>query len=277
MPIKRNFFVALFLGLSQVFIDPCSAQDNATASAGTAGQDCKSAWIQGIDVGSCNCVSGTSSTCKPCALGQCGQTALSSSSHLNPKACGQGCVDANMDCDSCYIWFDQVCTCVKAGTCKTSWTPTSTNPAWVLLPAGDLISTTQLMPGILELNSDEPWQFGQSQYSRKSQALAINSVFRRTQEQIHVHVCPANTMTQGVLDNLNPANFQKMSQVNGYPWLCRAAAFPIKDVTYDIQAQIKNPMFCKDYIGAAVVDDNKGRTWACVTTDAQGTQAIFCK
>lgn len=265
MNFKENIFILLLLSLIQVNIEPCSAQENAT-------QNCKSEWIATLNVGSCTCVSGKDPKCQSCPL-QCGGNSFS-----KLIDCGKGCSDTNMACDSCFIWFDQVCNCVKSGNCQHS----PTTPAWMLLAPGTpdaVISTTQQMSGILELNSDVPWDWGQSILSRRSQALVINSVLRRSQEQIHIHVCQALQSMQTKLGTLRHQDFQKMTAVpNDHALLCRAEqdeATPITRVMADIQQQIASAA-CKDYVGAAVVVDDHNRAWACVTTDTRLTQDAFC-
>jgi hypothetical protein len=208
-------------------------------------------------------------------MGQCNIAGLHSVSKL--KACDQGCIDANQPCDNCFLWFNSLCKCQKNGNCPTF----TSNPEWVKIASGKLISTTQKTPGILELQSEAPWQYGQSDLDRQNKALTINSVKTRTEEQIHVHVCPVKEVVQRILASQNYAKFPKLAPIMlpvPEPWLCKVnpkKGQDISGVTADLQAEIKKAK-CKDFIGAAVVVDSNDRTWACVTTDDQPTQYTFC-
>jgi hypothetical protein len=172
---------------------------------------------------------------------------------------------------------------VKYDNCPkfTSATGAST---WVKIASGKLITTTEHTPGILELHSEAPWEWGQSTLDRQNKALAINSVKTRTQEQIHVHDCPVKEIAQRILASQNYDNFKTIAAINmpvatdPNPWRCKVnpnQGQPIDRVTADLQAEIGKSS-CKNYIGAAVVVDSNDRTWECVTTDDQPTQYTFC-
>ncbi|KAJ5167460.1 uncharacterized protein N7482_006241 [Penicillium canariense] len=190
--------------------------------------------------------------------------------------CNEGCTEANWGCDSCYLWFDSVCNCVRTGNCDSSG-------PWIRLN-DELLSTTQRVAGILNLNSEEPWRWGQTLYKRATQALALNSVRTRKQEQIHFHICDGKLQPgdpKFVLGALNYANHKSLAPVPGHPhWMCRVqstAGADIDDVTADIKTQTVKGGACSDLVGAAVLTDSHDRTWVCLTTGFESAQGAFCK
>lgn len=238
---------------------------------------CHSDWIQNDDLTKCDCDAG-SATCQPCDLGTCNTTPLTSTSLLKQSHCNEGCTEANWGCDSCFLWFTSVCNCVKRNNC-----PHSPNGLWIRLN-DELLSTTKRVPGILELTSEEPWEWGQTLYDGETQALVINSVKSRKQEQIHFHICDGKLQPgdpKFVLGALDYAKYQALAPVPGHPhWLCRVQSTkgaPISGVTDDIRTQTANGGPCSRLVGAAVFMDSHDRTWACLTTGLESTQGTFCK
>ncbi|OKO89222.1 hypothetical protein PENSUB_13857 [Penicillium subrubescens] len=252
-------------------LETCSAQGPAPDN------HCHSDWIQNNNLTKCDCDQG-SATCQQCDLGTCNNTPLTSTSKLKQSYCNEGCAEANWGCDSCYLWFNSVCNCVRHKNC-----PSSPSGLWIRLN-DELLSTTQRVPGILELTSEEPWDWGQTLYDRETQALVINSVKSRKQEQIHFHICDGKLQVgdpKFVLGALNYADYQAPASVPGHPhWLCRvqsAKDVPISGVTDDIRTLTANGGPCSKLVGAAVLMDSHDRTWACLTTGIESTQGSFCK
>jgi hypothetical protein len=272
----RLIYIWVYLGLSPFILEICSAQNNP----GT-GNSCSTDRIEkgATALGGCQCSAGKEKEpkCQKCPLTECNVPGLLSVSRL--ATCNQGCIDANHPCDNCFLWFDSVCNCQKHGNCPTF----NLNPEWVRIASGKLISTTKKTPGVLQLQSEAPWQYGQRDLDRPNKALTINSVKTRTQEQIHIHVCPVKEIVQRILASQKYTDFQdmgpiKMPVADPNPWLCKVnptKGQTISGVTADLQNQIKKAK-CKDFIGAAVVVDSNDRAWACVTTDDQPTQYTFC-
>ncbi|KAJ6120328.1 hypothetical protein N7523_004608 [Penicillium sp. IBT 18751x] len=254
----KGVHLILYVYLEQLFTGLCFAQDNATGTAGLGGA-CQGNEITARQVSHCQC---------PIY------------SHSQLEKCGVGCTDDNKACNSCYIWFEQLCKCLQDGAAVCPQRPsTSAGAYWVLMSSGSLMTTTQLIPGIRELSIEDPWEWGQQLYARGSQALAINSARTRSQEQIHMHICPINQATQTYLDNLDHTNYQSLTKIPGKPWYCRAnqnKGQPISGVTADTQSRLASGQVCVDYVGAAVIVDSRDRTWACVTYDEDTTEYVFC-
>jgi hypothetical protein len=262
-----NINICLVLTLA---LRSCSAQGPA--------KHCHSDWIQNDDLHNCDCDPGSATTCQNCDLGGCNGIPLTSTSQLKKSHCYEGCTEANWGCNSCFLWFESVCNCVQTGNCKSS-----SSGLWIRLNK-ELLSTTQRVPGILELTSEEPWDWGQTLYDRGTQALVINSVKTRKQEQIHFHICDGKLQPGApkfILGALDYQKFQKPTQVPGHPhWLCRvesAKDTPISGVTADIRTQTATGGPCSKLVGAAVLVDSHDRTWTCLTTGIESTQGIFCK
>ena len=262
--MRLYFAITLFLGLS-------SAQGPASPAT-----HCHSDWIENDDLRpTCTCELGDATKCSPRDLGTCSGKALISASELMDGHGNEGCTEANAGCNSCFLWFDKVCTCLKNGKCDES-----PSGLWIQLNDGK-ITTKQRMPGILELASEEPWEWGQS-LATSSQALVINSVKTRHQEQIHMHVCEAKPGKPGIreiLGDLKRPDYGTLQQVKNREWMCRVQSTkntPITGVTRDIRAKTLKDPGCSNLVGAAVVTDTYGYTWMCLTTGLGSTQGEFC-
>lgn len=264
--IRLYFAIALFLGL-------LSAQGPPPAKP-----HCHSDWIQNDQLSDkCACELGDPTVCSKMDLGTCNGKDLLSTSELMTGHQTEGCTEANAGCDSCFLWFNKVCTCLKDG-CVDS----PTTHSWIQLPDGKLTSK-QRMAGILELSSEEPWEWGQSLAS-SSQALVINSVKARKQEQIHMHICEARTGKPGgvreLLGGLRRSDYGSLTQVkNQGDWWCRVEDkknTPITNVISDIKSKVTKNPGCSNLIGAAVLTDTNDYKWVCLTTGLGSTQGQFC-
>ena len=162
----------------------------------------------------------------------------------------------------------------------------------MLLGAHDLITTSQRLPGILELGQathpNEGWLLGQNHYDKNTQALAMNSVATRSEEQIHIHLCPIvvgqrSARTQQLLTQLHRGDYT--AQLKSVPMVplgsemsCRVVA--TKGDTIDIGREIvqylNSGKSCEAYVGAGVMTDDNGWTWCCVTTGHTAAETIFC-
>ncbi|KAJ5626009.1 hypothetical protein N7510_002318 [Penicillium lagena] len=221
---------------------------------------------------------------------------------------GQGCIDANVPCNACYIWFGSLCRCLKnSADCTLAQPNVVGDPIWALLSnkaAHGLITTSQKLPGILQLKqAPEPnrgWQLGQSvlrnppttpaQYTRKTGALAMNSVSTRTEEQIHIHVCNNPTsVIRTILSRLPRAGYTQSTLVPlplGFPagseLRCQISPQPGMDINV-ANAILKylGPLHsygCEQFrVGAGLIIDNYDYTWACVTTGTRGAEDLFCR
>ncbi|KFY48868.1 hypothetical protein V495_00959 [Pseudogymnoascus sp. VKM F-4514 (FW-929)] len=280
----------------------------------TSADDCSSDEISRMDVATgCDCATSFPDTnCDTCPLQACGspQKMITPNGHL--KTCGQGCVDSNSDCDACFIWFKSLCSCIKRLENGDNTDCISSDdlsqgpppyPVWMLLNSRTLITTTKLIPGILELDqvkdSDGGFRLGQEvlqqniKYSRDTGALALNSVATRNEEQIHIHLC--NTQTdklRDLLSKLKRSDYDKLKSVTlptpdfkpGFAMSCRIASIPgtIVDVARDINnylqtTVLKPPQSCDQYyVGAGVITDKYDHSWACVTTGTRAAEELFC-
>jgi len=159
----------------------------------------------------------------------------------------------------------------------------------MLLSANDLITTTQLLPGILELsqahNPEAGWTLGQDTYKRDQQGLAINSVQSRSEEQIHIHVCPIGTTAQTLRDTLSHRKYSDYVTLADVPTVpdvqCRVApqrGIPISGVAQTIKDFLAKPSVaaCDSYVGAGVITDNNDYTWMCISTARGAAEYVFC-
>ncbi|KAJ5793747.1 hypothetical protein N7457_000346 [Penicillium paradoxum] len=227
--------------------------------------------------------------------------------------CYSGCVNANSQCNGCYIWFSSLCRCIRsfqAGSqtdCIASPSigtgPPLPNqsPSWVVLATGDLITTTQLIPGILQLGSavdvDGGFRLGQNTLRNRSirdtGTLAMNSVSARSEDQIHIHICDKQSIPlRGIIDNLDPNKYKTTTSVDlsNYPrpnaaMSCRVSPNKGEDVNVgrDIVTWLQQYTSqttkdsCAQYdVGAGVITDKNGFSWACITTGPRAAESLFC-
>lgn len=248
---------------------------------GSATNYCTTRDLIHMDVSSCTCrpeSTGCSSICQEC----------SSPVTKHIHNCTGGCEDSESECTACGIWFHSLCECLQHPSCKTSGKiEKNGKPVWALLetpPQDDnLITTTEFLPGILQMGSthDEAWIFSQANYNPSSKALAINPVTVRTMEQVHVHVCNRNTTTGGMLAKETIKSSSNLVQLAGNKELyCRWVAHgaTVKGFSGDIANFLANlpKGVCRDMVGAAIIQDNNGRVWACATTNRHGPLATVC-
>jgi hypothetical protein len=283
--------MALKIVIKAILISICIDISNAAS--------CTSWQIENLDLNNgCDCFdSSSSSGCNACTYTYC-HTQIPTKYSL--AACHAGCVDANLKCESCNIYFGSLCQCIgqiesgHSTSCVASNNPVpkSGPPIWMLLGKHDLITTSQRMPGILELGQathpNEGWLLGQQNYDKKTQALTMNSVATRTEEQIHIHICPIvqghqSASTRQILSQLQRKDYTAQSKsVSAVPpgseMSCRVVAKegdPI-DIGREIVRYLNSGSSCEAYVGAGVMTDNNGWTWGCVTTGHTAAETIFC-
>lgn len=226
---------------------------------------------------------------------------MTSIAELN--TCGAGCIDANNECNACYIWFSSLCGCIqelqeqKQTSCipSTQITPNQkTPPVWIVNAAHDLMTTTYLVPGILQLDEIPNYWVGfnlgqntvRNSY-KNAGTLALNSVASRTEEQIHIHLCNnGNSNVRGILNGLDHAKYKTLTPVDlakvkpGSAMECRVASGSGTNIDQgmDIINYVKNLGFsdCARYhVGSGYMVDKNGFAWSCITT-AGSAQEIFC-
>lgn len=276
----------------------------------TEAAHCTANQISSLNVAGCDCQkSGVPAKC-PLLSPQCGSPP-STNIRISPyngglNLWGQGCLDDNFACDGCYLWFGSLCYCLKSpGSCTLTTPVVPGNPIWVLLEKHDLITTTQKLPGILELHlAPEPnrgWQLGQdtlnnpptgAPYTRTTGALAMNSLATRTEEQIHIHVCNnQNSKLRTLLSKQTRTDYATLTPVTldatfpaGSSMWCQVAksANTNIDVAASIFAYLgKIPDYaasCEKFdVGAGLINDSHGYSWACVTTGTRGAEDLFCR
>ncbi|KZF20400.1 hypothetical protein L228DRAFT_240923 [Xylona heveae TC161] len=243
----------------------------------------------------CDCVGSSSSAgCGPCPVSCGGILQIIPDGQL--AACGHGCVESNSICSACNLFFGGLCTCIHrlenglVTNCIASDPPSPNkgSPIWMLLNSHLLVTTTQLIPGILELDQapdpDGGWRLAQENYDRAAGALAMNSVASRTEEQIHIHLCvPQKQTIRDILSGLDRADYTKLKYVpglpNGWDMVCRVSptqGSPI-NVASTIETFLSTAGGCNPYFaGAGVMTDSNDYTWACITTTATATEKVFC-
>ncbi len=241
-----------------------------------------------------------SQSCHPPAGG-------SALSRAELNTCNVGCVDANNECNACYIWLSSLCGCIqqlqqgKQTTCLPSASITSgksTPPVWMVNSAHDLMVPTYQIPGILQLykipNYVSGFNFGQhtvwTMY-KKDGTLSVNSVVGRTAEQLHVHLCKnPNSKVRGILDGLNHAQYKSLAPIDlkkvhsGWAMECRVASASGAnidqggDIINHLQQLDKSQGHdnCAQYhVGSGYMVDTKGFAWSCVTTTGSAEE-LFC-
>jgi hypothetical protein len=127
----------------------------------------------------------------------------------------------------------------------------------------------------MQLDSEDPWTFGQS---LQREALALNSVQSRDEEQIHIHVCTGNSGVKNRLSGLDPEDYKTLREVPKTSWKCRVnpkVGGTINGVTADIRTEIHFAS-CKEEVGAAVIVDNNDRSWMCITEEWGAIEHTFC-
>lgn len=240
----------------------------------------------------------------------CGTPPIKVPSRAQLTTCGSGCVTTNSDCNGCYIWFHSLCGCIhdlQSPTPKASCIPDrhitpgkASPPAWIVTSGGDLITTTQLLPGILQLNTapeaDAGFQLGQKTlrsghptryYSRQNGTLAMNSVSTRSEEQIHIHLCEnVASLTRDLLSGVNRSDYKLLNRVKIPPGLqpdsamyCRVSSSPGTniDVAPDILHVLSFTKACDLYnVGAGLLTDRHDYSWSCVTAGNRSAEGIFC-
>lgn len=168
----------------------------------------------------------------------------------------------------------------------------------MLLEDQRLITSTLPVSGIENLrdagiHADDGWRFAQKNYNRSAQALVMNSMAARTEEQIHIHVCdikdqPCNQSgrTREILsclsrDTSSRDDFKKLKAVPLMPGDTKCKVSPTKgsqgslDIAEDIETEIRKKD-CKLYTGAAIITDKNDFTWACVTDSPVAAEYIYC-
>ncbi|KAK7177840.1 hypothetical protein PSPO01_16113 [Paraphaeosphaeria sporulosa] len=199
----------------------------------------------------------------------------------------QGCVAKNLPCgNDCGLYFGGVCRCLKGSSdciCRGDW--------W-LLNAHELISTSRVIPGIVELGPENVgWRLGQELLSgnnitlnglvatRANGALAANSVHQRDQDQIHIHVCDANSsaLTTYPSSKVRREDFPPSGAASRLPTafglrfpkgsvLCQAAANK-NDDTIDVDHVANNYITRANkcdkayYVGAGLTTDTNDYSW----------------
>ncbi|KFY76465.1 hypothetical protein V499_03887 [Pseudogymnoascus sp. VKM F-103] len=280
----------------------------------TRADTCSSDEISRMDVATgCDCATSFPDTnCGDCPLQPCGspQKVITPKGML--KTCSHGCVNSNDECDACFLWFKSLCNCIKRlengdntdciSSDDLSQGPPN-HPIWMLLNSRTLITTTQLVPGILELDqvkdSDGGFRLGQQvlqqnlKFSRVYGALALNSVYTRNEEQIHIHLCDVQmSKLRDLLSSLKRSDYNTLSSVtlpttdfkHGSAMSCRIASAPgtiidvARDLNHYLQSTVaKAPQSCDQYyVGAGVITDWYDHSWACVTTGTRSAEELFC-
>ncbi|KAL7788626.1 hypothetical protein V8C37DRAFT_388014 [Trichoderma ceciliae] len=249
---------------------------------------CNISDIQGMNVNGCECQKhhdGCSATgCYTCGL-------LINDRHTNYKNCDVGCTNDDKYCMGCGVWFSTLCDCLKGSSSKCNHTG-EVKPngpmIWVLLPKDEpLVTTTNLLPGILEMTEDYQkygggWDFAQERYDPGTQALALNSVRSRTMEQLHIHLCPKPTKQEPkVFDilskaTLNPTHRFVKVQDDLYCISVENGKGPLKNFAEDIHNFMKEKKICEGLLGAGIMRDYHNNTWGCITGNWDGPVASFC-
>jgi len=281
-------------------------ENQAVLEDNTSQSQCTSNDIIKLNVAGCTCPE-PNTDCSHFKYVCAGQSFPANSGLQTGSTCGEGSNSAS--CKSCYIWSHGFCSCVqnilakKTTNCKSSPSLQSgVDTIWMLNEGRDLITINKPVPGILELSSlpstpidyrNVGWRLGQSVSNRTSNALAMNSALRRSEEQIHIHVCDVfqygnSGQTRDMLTSLKKSDYTTLKKVvkSGLEMemFCRVSSsknLPSKgaiiDIADDIADILKRQDICRYQVGAGIVTDNDDYTWACVTTGSNAAESIFCR
>jgi hypothetical protein len=205
----------------------------------------------------------------------------------------EACTTNNADVDPCYIYYQEVCECIKdaasgGSSCQfsTSWAGGTTPPPdWVYRPSKDaLIMPKVPNTGIENADAlpspDGGWQFGIAQFLSKapgSTALVINSPLVRDQNQYHIHVCPKETKVSKTLTLYNRKAFQAYQPIPCTDWYCMAITASVSSLTSRTIAFIATrPASDRKTIGQGVIADDNNELWSCLSVTPKVAKAIFC-
>jgi hypothetical protein len=176
----------------------------------------------------------------------------------------------------------------------------------MVLTLGDIITITDLIPGILSVDTaDDPdggFRLGQDtlrnkflgqKYDRQTGTLAMNSVVTRSEEQIHIHMCFSQfSGVRKILDRLTLSDYLNLAWVDlatlkkpDAPYMyCRAStnkggdinmAREISGYLHYLTATL-GPNNCAKYtVGAGVITDSNDYSWAYVTIGRRAAETIF--
>ncbi|KAI5456989.1 hypothetical protein BGZ63DRAFT_365686 [Mariannaea sp. PMI_226] len=261
-------------------------------------QYCLAQDISSMNLSGCFCTP-KMNTCKTKNCDACGA--------LAPKimsSCTEGCKDDDRTCWGCSLYYTAICECVRDGkkcTSSDSMNPGG-DPVWVFLGAKNpkkkadrLVTTPKPMAGIFEMVatknqdfSNKGWLYAQTQYDFDGEALALNSYRARTQEQVHIHVCPINKDMKKLLSNERVPDGGKLVQLEqDKTMFCfvrtqgRPAATFAQSLRefFDSKRYLESPEadVCPRFVGAGIMRDDRGNTWACATTNRQGPLPKFCE
>lgn len=261
---------------------------------------CTTADISGQNVSKCKCWPRTKgNTCKKTCTGLCYQV------DRTTKDCDVGCKDIqNGPCKGCGIWYHTLCDCLQdvanPNKCVPSFAPSPGGKhPWVHLKTADpkkprehdLITTTEIIPGILDMTNapsqfyEDAWIFAQNQWDGGSQALAMNPWRVRTEEQVHIHMCKLNPNIRATLTAETAKSEKHLVKLEKESTLWCYAARKNDKITNFVsvlsefieQESKKKGGVCRELVGAGMMQDDNGRTWACATTTWHGPLPYFCE
>ncbi|KAE8375525.1 hypothetical protein BDV26DRAFT_294996 [Aspergillus bertholletiae] len=283
-----------FKTLSSVFMLICLLPWNTRAATPT----CNTQDLSANNVAKCDCAKSFSNAgCKQCIDPYCKVPVKPS---LVPNTCSDGCVTANLNCDTCFIYFGGLCECLKgtATSCRKSGN-------WWMLNSHTIITSSQRIPGILQVGTDNGgWQLGQTilkegttsispkvKLSRKYGTLSLNSVLVRDQEQVHIHLCEnTNSQLRKYLSSsaVKRSNYQTMKAIPttlpGYPSdsiHCQASQsksdsnIDVAKITSDYLKTVTSGCDM-DHVGNGLITDDDDYSWVCVTTQQSSGEQLFC-
>ncbi|KAF4460755.1 hypothetical protein FALBO_12452 [Fusarium albosuccineum] len=249
---------------------------------------CSTSDISAMNVRNCTCSPRTTG----CILKQC--SACGRDSFKKIKDCNKGCRDDERVCQNCQIWFHDLCQRLKrtTGAITSGEIKKNGDAIWLVIETAEgqdnLITSTRQIPGILELvNStnrnlgDEGFVFAQQQYDPASQALALNSWRARAQEQVHIHVCNLNKTMRHILSTEARPMFGQLTRIRQDPDLWCMARLNGASVRTFATTLFKfldsnHPGVCDKLVGAGIMRDARGDTWACASTNSKGMIGKFC-
>ncbi|UNI21855.1 hypothetical protein JDV02_007806 [Purpureocillium takamizusanense] len=247
--------------------------------------------ISNKDVSGCECKdtkTGCSSTCTYCASDPIFET-------KGVKDCKSGCTESQTNCTGCGLYFHTVCDCIKHGGCENTAAGgvimPGPAPIWIYDdhdPKDPLITTTEFLPGILQMRGshERGWTYAQEHYKPQSQAVFLNSARARKMEHVHIHVCRSrNAQTaKNLADEHIQSSTSLIKTVKEPELYCLGVNHSVTITNFAgalsnwlAKLPVETPPICKDLVGAGILQDTHGRTWACASKHRKGPQDMFCQ
>jgi hypothetical protein len=131
-------------------------------------------------------------------------------------------------------------------------------------------------------DNDGGWLLGMDHMDHKSQAMAMNSQHTRTENQVHIHICPKVSDAESVLAGLNKASYTSLKHVphsgNWSPkdvkMYCEVSKTPSSSVAVWLNNLPKG--VDNTQVGIGMLSDSHGDWWSCASVGGVPEHGVFC-